>query len=160
METLAALGVKTVITVGMFGAFSEEIESGDIVIPNKAFVEEGTSLHYYSNIEYSQPSEELLRKAAEYITDSKLMPIVSTDAVYRQTFFKEKLWRQKGAVGVDMETSALLSVGAYLNINIVSILIASDKHPLNEHDHSWKWTMTKEKRYEFFRKCLKFAESI
>lgn len=160
LETLAALGVKTVITVGMFGAFSEEIESGEIVIPNKAFVEEGTSLHYYSNIEYSQPSEELLRKAAEYITDSKLMPIVSTDAVYRQTFFKEKLWRQKGAVGVDMETSALLSVGAYLNINIVSILIASDKHPLNEHDHSWKWTMTKEKRYEFFRKCLKFAESI
>ena len=88
------------------------------------------------------------------------MPIVSTDAVYRQTFFKEKIWRQKGAVGVDMETSALLSVGAYLNINIVSILIASDKHPLNESDCPWKWTMTKEKRYEFFRKCLKFAESI
>lgn len=89
LETLAALGVKNVITVGMFGAFSEEIESGDIVIPSKAFVEEGTSLHYYSNIEYSQPSEELLRKAAEYIPDSKIMPIVSTDAVYRQTFLKK-----------------------------------------------------------------------
>ena len=57
LETLAALGVKNVITVGMFGAFSEKIESGDIVIPNKAFIEEGTSLHYYSKIDYSQPSK-------------------------------------------------------------------------------------------------------
>ena len=30
-------------------------------------------------------------------------PIVSSDAVYRQTFGKEQLWREKGAVGVDKD---------------------------------------------------------
>lgn len=73
-----------------------------------------------------------MKKAAETIDGAKALPIVSTDAVYRQTFFKEALWREKGSVGVDMETSALYSVGALLDINVVSILIASDKHPLNE----------------------------
>ena len=33
----------------------------------------------------------------EYIADVS----ISTDAVYRQTFFKEELWRSKGAIGVD-----------------------------------------------------------
>ena len=157
LETLSALGVKNVITVGMFGAFGETIESGDIVIPSKSFVEEGTSLHYYESIEYAEPNADFLKKAVETIDGAKSLPIVSTDAVYRQTFFKEALWREKGAVGVDMETSALYSVGKLLDVNVISILIASDKHPLNEYDVAWKWTMTNKIRYEFFDKCIGFA---
>ena len=160
LETLAALGVKNVITIGMFGAFGEVVESGDIIIPNRAFVEEGTSLHYYDKIEYAEPNAELLKKAAETIDGTKALPIVSTDAVYRQTFFKEALWREKGAVGVDMETSALYSVGALLDINVVSILIASDKHPLNESESAWKWTMKNKVRFEFFDKCIEFAKKV
>ena len=160
LETLAELGVKNVISVGMFGAFGEEVESGDVIIPSKAFVEEGTSLHYYETIEFSEPSGELLIKAQKSITGAKTLPIVSMDAVYRQTFYKEALWREKGAVGVDMETSALYSVGKLLGVNVVSILIASDKHPINEGDSIWKWTMTNETRYAFFDNCLSFAETI
>ena len=52
IETLAALDVKNIITIGMFGSFSSNINSGDILIPNKAFSEEGTSLHYYENAEF------------------------------------------------------------------------------------------------------------
>lgn len=95
LETLAALGVKTIVTVGMFGAFGENVNSGDIIIPNKAFVEEGTSLHYYDSIEYSVPSPSLYQLAVKEITSAKSFPIVSTDAVYRQTFLKEQLWRAK-----------------------------------------------------------------
>lgn len=159
LETLVALGVKNIITIGMFGAFGENVESGDIVIPCKAFVEEGTSLHYYESIEYAEPSKELLEKASEMI-NVKVLPIVSTDAIYRQTFFKENLWREKGAVGVDMETSALYSIGKLLGVNVISMLIASDKHPVKEGDSVWKWTMTNKTRYEFFDKCIRFAKAL
>ena len=81
-------------------------------------------------------------------------------SIYRQTFFKEALWREKGAVGVDMETSALYSVGALLDINVVSILIASDKHPLNESESAWKWTMNNKVRFDFFDKCIEFAKKV
>lgn len=157
LETLVALGVKNIVSVGMFGAFSEKINSGDIVVPDKAFIEEGTSLHYFDKTEYSQPGYELHKKALHNIENSVSHSIVSTDAVYRQTFCKEDLWRSKGAVGVDMETSALFSVGKYLGVNVVSVLIASDKHPKSENEPDWKWTMTSEMRYGFFDKCINFA---
>lgn len=160
LETLAALGVKTIVTVGMFGAFGENVNSGDIIIPNKAFVEEGTSLHYYDFIEYSVPSPSLYQRAVKEITSAKSFPIVSTDAVYRQTFLKEQLWREKGAVGVDMETSALFSVGSFLDLDVVSVLIASDKHPLREEDPAWAWTMTQETRHQFFEQVLQFVRKL
>lgn len=160
LETLATLGVKTVVTVGMFGAFGENIDSGDIIIPNKAFVEEGTSLHYYDSIEYSVPSPTLYQLAIKEFKGVQSFPIVSTDAVYRQTFFKEQLWREKGAVGVDMETSALFSVGTFLGIDVLSVLIASDKHPLCEEDPAWAWTMTQEIRHQFFEQVLQFVRKL
>ena len=54
IETLAVLGVKRVVTVGMCGGFSEQVAVGDILVPDKAFVEEGTSLHYYEQIDFAQ----------------------------------------------------------------------------------------------------------
>lgn len=95
--------------------------------------------------------------AVKAVKGSKSLPIVSTDAVYRQTFFKEEMWRKQGAVGVDMETSALFSVGKYLNMKVVSILIASDKHPLSENGKAWKWSMSMETRFSFFEKCIDFS---
>lgn len=160
IETLSAFGVKNIIAAGMFGAFSNNVQSGDIIIPSKAFVEEGASLHYYESIDYSQPDEKLRNLALKEITDSKSYPVVSTDSVYRQTFYKENLWREKGAVGVDMETSALFSVGKYLGLNVVSILIASDKHPIDESSTKWQWRMTADIRKDFFEKCLKFALKV
>lgn len=160
LETLNVLGVKNVVSVGMFGAFSKNINSGDIVVPSKAFCEEGTSNHYYESIETAFPNEQLYKLALKKIYGAKSFPIITTDAVYKQTFYKENLWRNKGAVGVDMETSALFSVGKYLDINVVSVLIASDKHPVEEKDTGWKWTMTKGMRYDFFEKCIHFAMGI
>lgn len=160
IETLNSLGVENVVTVGMFGAFAEGIIGEDIVIPSKAFVEEGTSLHYYGSINYAEPNDELHKMAMKEIKGAKALPIVSTDAFYRQTFYKEDLWRKQGAVGVDMETSALFSVGKYLKLNVVSVLIASDIHPLTENDEQWKWKMSKDARYSFFEKCINFALEI
>ena len=60
IETLAVLGVKNIVAVGMFGAFSNAVRLGEVITPEKAFVEEGTSLHYYESIEASFPDKDLL----------------------------------------------------------------------------------------------------
>lgn len=157
VETLAALGVKNVVTVGMFGAFGSNINLGDILIPSKALSEEGTSLHYYANNNIFSPDKELFQAATECFKEANSSLIVSTDAVYRQTLFKENLWRSAGAVGVDMETSAVFSVSGYCKIRAVSILIASDKHPENESSEEWKWSMSREMRCGFFEKSIGFV---
>lgn len=159
VETLAVLGVKKVIAVGMFGAFSRAVSVGEIVTPCKAFVEEGTSLHYYKSIAYSEPDGSLLSDANS-ILDVKSQAIVSTDAVYRQTFMKEQIWRENGAVGVDMETSAAFSVGKYVGLSVVSLLMVSDVHPMSPDEPKWDWRMTGEMRNELFDKLLLFVRNM
>ena len=159
VETLAALGVKNLIAVGMCGAFDPRVEAGQIIAPNLAFVEEGTSLHYYQSIECSTPDGKLLDIAASQLQVSTY-PIVSTDAVYRQTFEKERLWREKGAVGVDMEMSVVFSVSRYLGLKAVGLLMISDIHPLNPGDPKWEWQMTKEMRHELAEKGMSVAQHM
>lgn len=159
VETLAALGVKNIIAVGMFGAFDEKLHIGQIITPQKAFVEEGTSLHYYGSIDASFPSNELFDIATR-VLNIESYPIVSTDAVYRQTFHKEQLWREKGAVGVDMETSAVFSVSQHLGLRAAALLMVSDIHPLKPDAPKWAWHMTKEMRYHLAEQGLTLARQL
>lgn len=157
VETLAALGVRNIIAVGMFGAFSQSVQLGETITPEKAFVEEGTSLHYYESIEESYPDHSLLDMTVS-LFGMKTYPIVSTDAVYRQTFRKEQLWRDNGAVGVDMETSAVFSVSRYLGLKAAALLMVSDIHPAEPDDPKWEWSMTKEMRHQLADKAITLAK--
>ena len=158
VEVLAALGVKRMICAGMCGGYGENMQFGDIILPQKAFVEEGASRHYHEVIEYAEPSASLLKRAAEFFPEGRELPIVTTDAVYRQTFRKEALWREKGAVGVDMETSAVFSVGRLKGMETAMVMIVSDVHPLSpEAKNDWKWHMPVESRAKFADRCLALA---
>lgn len=159
VETLAALGVKNIIAVGMCGAYDPKVSIGEIIAPPKAFVEEGTSLHYYEAIEASCPDEALHQLAAA-LPNVSVHPIVSTDAVYRQTFRKEQLWREKGAVGVDMETSAVFSVARCLGLKAAAMLMVSDVHPLSPDEPKWAWSMTREMRYQLAELGLQLAIQV
>ena len=159
VETLAALGVKNILAVGMFGAFDSRVKLGEIITPEKVFIEEGTSLHYYESIDYSQPDNGLLQICSSAL-QAKTYPIVSTDAVYRQTFFKEQFWRKKGAVGVDMETSVVFSVSRYLGLRAAAILMASDIHPTSPDEPKWEWNMTKDMRFDLAEKSLNIAKQL
>ena len=159
VETLAALGVKRIAAVGMFGAFDPRISLGEILAPEKAFVEEGTSLHYYDSIEYAAPDDRLLKLTA-LRAGVNTYPIVTTDAVYRQTFYKEQIWREKGAVGVDMETSAVFSVSRYLGLRAAALLMVSDIHPLAPGDPKWAWHMTRDMRDNLTEISLAVAKRL
>jgi len=159
VETLAALGVRNIVAAGMFGAFDPRIRPGEVICPEKAFVEEGTSLHYYEAIEFSSPDEGLLDLALTRF-GLPAHAIVSVDAVYRQTYRKERLWREKGAVGVDMETSAVFSVSRYLGLRAAALLMASDLHPLEPGEKAWSWEMTTEMRGALAEQSLSLAKAL
>ena len=46
LESLIAKGATTVLVIGWCGAVREDFEVGDILLPKKAIVDEGTSEHY------------------------------------------------------------------------------------------------------------------
>ncbi len=150
------MGVKRVYCLGMCGAFVPELAPGDLVVPTAAFVEEGTSLHYHETIDEARPDLALHAQLLR-IPGARALPIVTTDGVYRQTFRKEALWRAKGAVGVDMETSAMFSVSPLLGVQTAAVLMVSDCHPLREDDPRWRWQMTREMRYRLMDEVLRIV---
>lgn len=144
VETLHVLGVKEVFLVGLCGGFGGELSVGDVMIPEKIWSEEGTSLHYLEEPGFAQvtppPSAEGLDaffrgKGYRVFRDAT----VTTDAVYRQTYRKEQLWRELGCAAVDMEASALVNICNLRGIRNSVILMVSDRHPLNAGSAAWAW---------------------
>jgi purine-nucleoside phosphorylase len=50
----------------------------------------------------------------------------STDAVFRETPSKVLRFRKRGAVAVEMEASALFSVGRFRKVKVGALLVVSD----------------------------------
>ena len=99
--------------------------------------------------------------SAKFFPEGRKLSIVTTDAVYRQTFQKEALWREKGAVGVDMETSAVFSIGKRKGIETAMIMIVSDVPPASpEEKTDWKWHMPTDSRAKLGERCLAFAMEV
>jgi uridine phosphorylase len=131
MESLLAWGADRILFFGWCGAISDTVKIGDILIPTGAFVDEGTSIHYGAVGDHlARPSEQvsgIIRQTLDRHKTSYVQgQIWSTDAIYRETATKVKYYRQKKAVAVEMELSALLTVGVFRNVQVGSVLVVSD----------------------------------
>lgn len=160
LETLAELGVKTIISVGMIGAFHPAFHVGDILIPSHALAEEGTSHHYYEDLIFAYPAHPLWEELKNLLPQAKSEPIVSCDTIYRQTLRKEEQWRRQGCVGVDMETSAIMSIGNYRHLQTAAILMVSDVHSHETEHCAWEWKVTDAMREAFTRTCISCVQRL
>ena len=55
VEILAALGVKTIISVGMCGGYHQKVNVGDIIVPPKAFVEAAMTMFWHARPQSKLP---------------------------------------------------------------------------------------------------------
>jgi uridine phosphorylase len=129
LEKLIALGARRVIFLGWTGGLNPSLNPGDLILPDEAISEEGTSRHYSDEIS-SRPSLPLLRAIKKALKEEGLSfkqgSVWTTDAPYRETTEKVKVFQSQGVLGVDMETSAFFTVGTFRGIEAVAILIVSD----------------------------------
>lgn len=129
LEKLIALGARRVILFGWTGGLSPNLSPGDLLLPNGAISEEGTSRHYSEEGKF-RPSSLLVQGLREALTQEGLSfqegPVWTTDAPYRETINKVKRFQSQGVLGVDMETSALFAVSAFRGIEAAALLIVSD----------------------------------
>jgi uridine phosphorylase len=129
LEKLIVLGVRRVILLGWVGGLSPTLSPGDIILPDEAISEEGTSRHYSDEIR-PRPSCSLVNDLKEGMKQEGLPyrqgPIWTTDAPYRETIDKLKELQSQGVLGVDMETSAVFTVSTFRGIEAAALLIVSD----------------------------------
>jgi len=134
LETLVAWGVRHFFFFGWCGAVSPEIKIGDILLPTAAFIDEGTSVHYCDSREaptISHPTpasvEQIRHMLEPENTRLHAGAVWTTDAIFRETPDKIRRFQAEGALGVDMEMSALFSAARYRGVDIGGILVVSDE---------------------------------
>lgn len=130
IEVLHAQGVKNVIIIGNCGVLDSKIDDCSIIIPTRGFRDEGTSYHYLS-------SSEMIDINTKYIDDfTKILSKYNfnytkgytwtTDAFYRETPQKIDYFKQRGAICVEMEGTAIAAVCQRLNIDYFTFYYAGD----------------------------------
>lgn len=137
LEELKVLGLKYAIGIGAYGSFSENLQIDDLVIADNAVVSDGTSKEY-SNELYVEPSKVLLDLTEEIFKresqDSKKACVWTTDALYRESIEKMKMWSKRGTECVNMETGTFYTVARELEIESIYFGFILDLI------HTEKWT--------------------
>ncbi|MBI4764207.1 MAG: nucleoside phosphorylase [Deltaproteobacteria bacterium] len=160
LEKLIALGARRVIFLGWTGGLNPSLSPGDLILPDKAISEEGTSRHYSDEI-CSGPSFPLLRDIQKALKAEGLSfkqgPVWTTDAPYRETLDKVKTFQAQGVLGVDMEISAFFTVSAFRGIEAAALLIVSDDLSGLTWRHGFRETRFLEARRQVARFLFQFA---
>ena len=139
LETLVAWGAREIIFLGWCGAISKAVSIGDILVPDLAWIDEGTSRAYTPEpAQSAQPSAALSQSLATWLRKESIPfhegSVWTTDAIFRETPEKVMHYQSKGALAVEMELSALFTVSAYLGVALSAVLAVSD----DLSDLSWK----------------------
>jgi len=95
-------------------------------------VDEGTSLHYMQKgMDIVQPSNLILGKTRQVLKVDRVTHhegmVWTIDAAFRETREAVESFQEKGILAVEMELSALLSVGMFHGVDVSGLLVVSDE---------------------------------
>jgi purine-nucleoside phosphorylase len=132
LETLRVWGVQQIIFIGWCGSIQKDLQIGDVLLPDAALIDEGTSLHYgQKHGAKVLPDSDLNGNIADMLTSEGVAfrqgSIWTTDGVFRETPSKIQAFQQKGALAVEMEFSALLSASRFYGLETAGLMAVSDE---------------------------------
>ena len=167
LESLIAKGARTILVMGWCGALTEDLQAGDLLIPDRACVDEGTSRHYRvldMDPPVSFPHPGLCRNLKSYLEKRdipvKRGAIWTTDAIYRETPNKVAWFRDRGALAVEMECSALFSAADYRGVDIAALLVVSDSVASKDWAPAFKAKQFKAARTTACEALIRFGRSL
>jgi len=167
LESLIARGAGQIIVLGWCGAVSEALQVGDIILVDRAIVDEGTScnyLHLDEQVPVSLPDLNLTDQLGAFLAASDIgfqkAAIWTTDAIYRETKNKVAHFRRLGARAVEMECSALFSVARYRKVSIAGLLVVSDSVASTDWDPGFKKKRFKQARQTACQAVMRFAGNM
>jgi uridine phosphorylase len=131
VEKLIALGAERIWVLGWCGSLDPRLSIGDIILPSKAFSEEGTSALYTHGAIEPAPDPALFSRLEASLEKKRIRAlkgsIWTTDGLYRETPSKIRAYRALGALAVEMELSALMSVATFRSVALTALLVVSDE---------------------------------
>lgn len=138
-ERYIASGIKKVVRIGTIGSLSDSLHLGEYIIPYASIKDEGTSDFYLepkspaiANIELTQQISNILRQSGNIVHNGIVW---STDGRWKETDSAIARRISDGAIGTDMESSALFAFGIDRKTPVASISVLSDEIHNSEGDY-------------------------
>lgn len=131
MEEMIACGAHIFLGLGWAGSLQEFAPVGTMLIPTGCIREEGTSFHYVGD-EVKLCADKRLMALLESVAQDEGAQVMSgrqwtTDAPYREFTRQIATYRERGVLGVDMETSAMYALGLFRKVRVCNLLVVSDE---------------------------------
>jgi uridine phosphorylase len=131
LEKLISLGARMVLALGWCGSLQPDLAIGDLVLPTTAVSTEGTSRHYPLDGQPMAPDPGLVRVLRDLMETTEANwqegAVWSTDGFYRETTDLVRYYQGQGVLGVDMEMSALFTLGRFRRVPLAGLLVVSDE---------------------------------
>ncbi len=118
---LADLGARDIIRVGTCGALSGGLSLGDLVVAEAALATDGTSRALGAD-GWVEPDACL----TQALTGSHRGLVVSADLFYDPDLERQDGWAAQGALAVEMECAAVLTVASRMGLRAACLLLVSD----------------------------------
>lgn len=152
--------VETIVRIGSCGAYTDELALYDVILATGAYSESS-----YANTQAGQAlpdtlypdiklNEQLEKAALELKIPLKKGIIHSSDVFYRENFKDyERIYQEKNAIAVEMESFALFHNAHILNKKAACLLTVSDSLVTHE-------ATTPEERQNAFTQMMEVALSL
>ena len=130
LESLTAIGVQRFVTVGTAGGLTARLDTGDVVVCDRAVRDEGVSHHYAPHALWAEPSTPLTARLRECLADAGLAPTPGSawtiDAPFRETVEEARHYAELGVAVVEMEAAALFTVARHRGVDAAAAFAVSD----------------------------------
>lgn len=135
MEEAVVMGGRKFLFFGSCGSL-DETGAGRILVPERAYRDEGTSYHYAPKSESIDVAgaDALANALTEMQAPHTRVTTWTTDGVYRETPGKAKRMRERGCSCVEMECAALAALAKYRNVFFAQFLYTADSLAGKEWD--------------------------
>ena len=130
-EELHQLGVKRMLRVGTCGGLQSDLSLGDLIVALSAIPADATARHLVGSDQHVPTASWELVHGAVHVAKEigqamRIGPIVSSDLFYNPDEGQYERWSKRGVLAVEMEASALFTVGALRGVQAGCLLTVSD----------------------------------
>ena len=130
-EEVIRLGARRLVRSGTCGAIAPHVSPGDLIVATASVPNDGTTRQYLGDVPYAPAADfevvRALRAAAERLERPVHTGLIQTDdAFYAVTPDDVRAMARRGVLGVEMEASALFTLGALRGVSTGCMLVVSN----------------------------------
>jgi hypothetical protein len=161
-EIVYTLGVKNIVMYGSAGVLDQKIVPRRMIVPTKAYRDEGTSYHYMAASEFIDiPNATRVKEILDrFNVNSVVGPIWTTDGFYRETEAIIVERQQQGCIAVDMEISAVQAFASFRGVALYPFLYGADNLDSSTWDRRILGSMPVDDRIAYFMLAVAIAKEL